>query len=110
MQLIALIPARFASTRFPGKPLADVLGQPLIQRVYEQVQRVPGLDGLYVATDDARINDVVKNFGGQVVMTRPDHPLRQRPPGRSRGAAGARPRGHRGQHPGGPARVSAAVD
>ncbi len=74
MQLIALIPARFASTRFPGKPLVDVLGQPLIQRVYEQVQRVPGLDGLWVATDDGRINDVVKNFGGRVVMTRPDHP------------------------------------
>ncbi len=74
MQLIALIPARFASTRFPGKPLVDILGKPLIQRVYEQVQRVPGLDGLYVATDDERIGACVAGFGGRVVMTRPDHP------------------------------------
>jgi 3-deoxy-manno-octulosonate cytidylyltransferase (CMP-KDO synthetase) len=74
MKLIALIPARFASTRFPGKPLALIAGQPLIQRVYEQVQLVPGLDGLWVATDDGRIRDCVAGFGGQALMTRSDHP------------------------------------
>ena len=74
MKLIALIPARYGSSRFPGKPLADVCGQPLIQRVYEQAQRVPGLDGLFVATDDGRIRDCVAGFGGQALMTRGDHP------------------------------------
>jgi 3-deoxy-manno-octulosonate cytidylyltransferase (CMP-KDO synthetase) len=74
MKLIALIPARFGSTRFPGKPLAQVSGKPLIQRVYEQAQLVSQLDGLWVATDDARIRDCVHAFGGQAVMTRSDHP------------------------------------
>lgn len=74
MKTIALIPARFGSSRFPGKPLADVLGKPLIQRVYEQALQVRDLDGLYVATDDPRIRDCVASFGGQVVMTRSDHP------------------------------------
>ncbi len=73
MKLIALIPARYGSSRFPGKPLALILGKPLIQWVYEKARQVPGLDGLYVATDDARIKDCVQNFGGQVVMTRADH-------------------------------------
>jgi 3-deoxy-manno-octulosonate cytidylyltransferase (CMP-KDO synthetase) len=74
MQLIALIPARYGSTRFPGKPLADICGKPLIQRVYEQARRVPELDGLYVATDDERIRSCVEDFGGRAVMTRADHP------------------------------------
>ncbi len=74
MQLIAIIPARFASTRFPGKPLALILGKPLIQWTYEQAQQVKGLDGVWVATDDGRIKEAVEGFGGQVVMTRADHP------------------------------------
>jgi 3-deoxy-manno-octulosonate cytidylyltransferase (CMP-KDO synthetase) len=74
MRLVALIPARFGSTRFPGKPLADVLGKPLIQRVYEQAQLVPELDGLYVATDDERIRGCVEGFGGRALLTRADHP------------------------------------
>ncbi len=74
MKLIALIPARFGSTRFPGKPLALIAGKPLIQRVYEQARQVKELDGLYVATDDERIRECVESFGGQAVMTRADHP------------------------------------
>ncbi len=74
MQLIALIPARFGSTRFPGKPLALIAGKPLIQRVYEQARQVQELDCLYVATDDTRIRQCVEGFGGQAVMTRADHP------------------------------------
>ena len=74
MKLIALIPARFGSTRFPGKPLADICGKPLIQRVYEQARQVKELDGLYVATDDESIRACVESFGGRVVMTRADHP------------------------------------
>lgn len=69
-----IIPSRFGSVRFPGKPLANIHGKPLIQRVYEQARRVPGLAGIYVATDDSRIQDCVEGFGGQVVMTSPDHP------------------------------------
>ncbi len=71
MRFIALIPARFASTRFPGKPLAMLGGKSVIQRVYEQVSRV--VDETYVATDDKRIYDAVEAFGGKVVMTRSDH-------------------------------------
>ena len=74
MRLVALIPARFGSTRFPGKPLALIAGKPLIQRVYEQARQVKELDGLWVATDDERIRECVEGFGGQAVMTRADHP------------------------------------
>jgi 3-deoxy-manno-octulosonate cytidylyltransferase (CMP-KDO synthetase) len=74
MPIIALIPARFGSSRFPGKPLADVLGKPLIQRVYERAAQVKELDGLYVATDDPRIQACVEAFGGRALMTRSDHP------------------------------------
>jgi 3-deoxy-manno-octulosonate cytidylyltransferase (CMP-KDO synthetase) len=74
MRLIALIPARFGSTRFPGKPLADVWGKPLIQRVYERAAQVRELDGLWVATDDQRIFEWVESFGGRAVLTRVDHP------------------------------------
>lgn len=71
MDFIAIIPARFASTRFPGKPLAILGGKTVIQRVYEQVKTV--LDHVYVATDDQRIYDAVMQFGGRAVMTRTDH-------------------------------------
>ena len=71
MKFIGIIPARYASTRFPGKPLADLGGKPMIQRVYEQAKQV--LDTVIVATDDQRIYDCVQSFGGEVVMTSPDH-------------------------------------
>ena len=71
MHFIAIIPARFASTRFPGKPLALLAGKPVIQHVYEQVTKV--LNEACVATDDQRIFDAVKNFGGNAVMTSPNH-------------------------------------
>ena len=70
-KFIAIIPARYASTRFPGKPLAILGGKPVIQRVYEQVTSV--LPHAYVATDDQRIFDTVVKFGGNAIMTRSDH-------------------------------------
>ncbi len=70
MKFVGIIPARYASTRFPGKPLALLGGKPVIQRVYEQVKVC--FDDLYVATDDNRIKDAVQAFGGKVVMTSPD--------------------------------------
>jgi len=71
MQFIGIIPARYASTRFPGKPLAMIGDKPMIQRVYEQAKKA--LDNVVVATDDERIYNTVKGFGGEVVMTRTDH-------------------------------------
>ena len=71
MTFTAIIPARYASTRFPGKPLAVLGGKTVIQRVYEQVKSV--LSEVYVATDDERIMACVKAFGGKAVMTRSDH-------------------------------------
>jgi len=71
MKFIAIIPARYASTRFPGKPLAILGGKTVIQRVYEQVTRV--IPDAYVATDDDRIFQAVEAFGGKAVMTSPDH-------------------------------------
>jgi 3-deoxy-manno-octulosonate cytidylyltransferase (CMP-KDO synthetase) len=71
MKFIAIIPARYASTRFPGKPLAMLGGKTVIQRVYEQAKSV--LEEVYVATDDDRIFQTVEAFGGRAVMTRPDH-------------------------------------
>lgn len=71
MKFIGIIPARYASTRFPGKPLAILGGKPVIQRVYEQVVSVLG--EAYVATDDDRIFQAVESFGGKAVMTRSDH-------------------------------------
>jgi len=67
--ILAFIPARFASTRFPGKPLIDLEGKPMIQRVWERVQQARGMDAVYVATDDARIATVARSFGAGVVMT-----------------------------------------
>ncbi len=69
---LGIIPARFASTRFPGKPLVEILGKTMIRRVYEQVSK-SGLNNIVVATDDERIFTHVKDFGGNVVMTSPDH-------------------------------------
>lgn len=73
MKIIGVIPARYASTRFPGKPLALIAGQPLIQRVVEQCRKAKLLSEVIVATDDARIADAAKNFC-RVEMTRADHP------------------------------------
>lgn len=73
MKILGIIPARFASTRFPGKPLADINGKTMIQCVYEQAQKSSLLNELYVATDDQRIFDEVTGFGGQVLMTSPYH-------------------------------------
>jgi 3-deoxy-manno-octulosonate cytidylyltransferase (CMP-KDO synthetase) len=72
--VVAIIPARYESTRLPGKPLADLQGQPMIQRVYERTARAAGVDRVLVATDDARIRAAVEGFGGEAVMTRADHP------------------------------------
>jgi len=71
MKFIAVIPARYASTRFPGKPLALLGGKTVIERVYEQVSKV--IDDVYVATDDDRIREAVESFGGKAVMTSPNH-------------------------------------
>lgn len=71
MKFIGIIPARYASSRFPGKPLAVLGGKYVIQRVYETVSNV--LDETYVATDDQRIYDAVESFGGKAIMTRTDH-------------------------------------
>ena len=71
MKFTAIIPARYQSSRFPGKPLAMLGGKPVIQRVYEQAVSV--LSEAYVATDDERIFKVVEAFGGRAVMTRADH-------------------------------------
>ena len=71
MKFIGIIPARYASTRFPGKPLAELCGKTMIHRVYEQAAEA--LDTVVVATDDERIYDAVESFGGKVVMTRADH-------------------------------------
>lgn len=71
MKYIAIIPARYASTRFPGKPLTNLCGKTVIQRVYEQVKKQ--LSDICVATDDTRIFEHVKSWGGNVIMTRNDH-------------------------------------
>ncbi|MFB9897622.1 3-deoxy-manno-octulosonate cytidylyltransferase [[Hallella] seregens] len=71
MKITAVVPARYASSRFPGKPLALLGGKPVIEHVYEQVSRV--VPETWVATDDERIKDAVETFGGKVVMTRRDH-------------------------------------
>jgi 3-deoxy-manno-octulosonate cytidylyltransferase (CMP-KDO synthetase) len=73
MKIVGVIPARFASTRFPGKPLHPIAGKPLIQRVVEQCRRARSLADVIVATDDARIAEVARRFG-HVEMTREDHP------------------------------------
>jgi len=74
MRVTAVIPARFASTRFPGKPLADIHGKPMIQWVYERTRQSTGVHRVIVATEDERIAEAVAAFGGEVQMTRADHP------------------------------------
>jgi 3-deoxy-manno-octulosonate cytidylyltransferase (CMP-KDO synthetase) len=73
MNVLGVIPARYASTRLPGKALIPLAGKPMIERVWERVQRAASLSGVVVATDDERIADTVKAFGGEVVLTRTDH-------------------------------------
>jgi len=74
MNVVGIIPARYASTRFPGKPLALIHGRSMIERVYRQCQKSKSLSDVLVATDDERIFEHVSEFGGTAVMTRTDHP------------------------------------
>ena len=74
MRLLAVIPARYASTRLPGKPLMDIGGKSMVQRVWEQTSKATGILEVVVATDDERILDHVVGFGGKAVMTSTDHP------------------------------------
>jgi 3-deoxy-manno-octulosonate cytidylyltransferase (CMP-KDO synthetase) len=73
LAIVAIIPARFGSTRLPGKPLSDIHGKPMIQHVHERVRRARGLDRVLVATDDERIAAAVAAFGGEAVMTSTRH-------------------------------------
>lgn len=73
MKIVGVIPSRYASTRFPGKPLIDIDGKSMIQRVYEQASNASLLSKVIVATDDSRIFEHVQKFGGEVVMTSPNH-------------------------------------
>lgn len=72
--ILGIIPARYASSRFPGKPLVDIQGTSMLQRVYEQAKKAKKLSKVVVATDDERIAEHVKSFGGEVIMTEPNHP------------------------------------
>ena len=74
MKIIVIIPARYGSSRFPGKPLVDILGKSMIQRVYEQCKKASSLTNNIVATDDERIFNHVIEFGGKVIMTSSSHP------------------------------------
>ena len=74
MRVAAIIPARYASTRLPGKPLADIAGKPMVWRVYERAKMARLVDEVWVATDDQRVYDTVYGLGGNVIMTSPDHP------------------------------------
>lgn len=74
LRVLAVIPARFASSRFPGKPLADIGGTSMIERVYAQTKKASKVQDVVVATDDNRIFEVVQSFGGKVVMTSAEHP------------------------------------
>lgn len=73
IKVLAVIPARYSSTRLPGKPLALINDKPMIQWVYESAKKCPFIDRVIVATDDVRIFDIVKNFGGEAMMTSPNH-------------------------------------
>ena len=73
IQVVAIIPARYKSNRFPGKPLAEIHGKPMIQHVFERALEASMLSRVFVATDDQRIAAAVKGFGGNVVMTRENH-------------------------------------
>jgi 3-deoxy-manno-octulosonate cytidylyltransferase (CMP-KDO synthetase) len=71
--IVAIIPARYGASRLPGKPLSDIHGKPMIRHVHERVSRARGLDRVLVATDDVRIAEAVRAFGGQALMTSPAH-------------------------------------
>ncbi|MEH6579626.1 MAG: 3-deoxy-manno-octulosonate cytidylyltransferase [Amphritea sp.] len=73
MNTVIVIPARFGSSRLPGKPLADLLGKPMIQHVYERACQVQDIESVIVATDDERVFDAVLKFGGKALMTSADH-------------------------------------
>ncbi len=73
MSIVAVIPARYGSRRFPGKPLADICGKPMVQHVYERAKSSTLVGQIMVATDDDRIVEAVRKFGGEVVLTSPDH-------------------------------------
>src|SRR5579871_4755873 len=73
MKITGIIPARFASTRFPGKPLVNIGGKTMIRRVYEQAKKASSLSDVIVATDDQRIYDEIVSFGGRVIMTASHH-------------------------------------
>ncbi|OQY55306.1 MAG: 3-deoxy-D-manno-octulosonate cytidylyltransferase [Desulfobacteraceae bacterium 4572_88] len=73
MKVLAIIPSRYASSRFDGKPLALISGKPMIQRVYESAARAESITDIAVATDDVRIFDAVRNFGGKAMMTSPEN-------------------------------------
>lgn len=73
MKTIVIIPSRYGSSRFPGKPLALIAGKPMIQHVYENVTKTPQIDDVYVATDDDRIFQAVQSFDGKALMTSPNH-------------------------------------
>ena len=72
-RVVGMIPARYASTRLPGKAIKPILGKPMIQRVCERCAQAEGLDAVYVLTDDQRIVEAVEAFGGKALMTSPDH-------------------------------------
>jgi 3-deoxy-D-manno-octulosonate cytidylyltransferase len=74
MGVVAVIPARYAASRFPGKPLVDIAGKPMIRRIYEQVATCPDIDKVLIATDDVRIRNAAEAFGGHVAMTSPECP------------------------------------
>ena len=74
MRILGVIPSRYASTRLPGKPLVDIGGKSMVQRVVEQARQCARLDAVVVATDDERVAEHVRGFGGEVVMTSPTHP------------------------------------
>ena len=74
MRTLAVLPSRFQASRFPGKPLAPIAGKPMIQWVFEAARRAGGVDRVVVATDDARIAETVRGFGGEAVLTDPDLP------------------------------------
>jgi 3-deoxy-manno-octulosonate cytidylyltransferase (CMP-KDO synthetase) len=74
MGVVAVIPARYAASRFPGKPLVDIAGKPMIRRIYEQVATCGDIDKVLIATDDVRIQNVAAAFGGHVAMTSPECP------------------------------------
>ena len=73
MKVTVIIPARYASSRFPGKPLALISGKPMVWHVYERASKASLVDEVFVATEDHRVEECVKNFDGKVVMTSSNH-------------------------------------